>query len=34
MEYPDMYTYIWKLIVLKVFNLASANFLLNDQTNV
>jgi hypothetical protein len=34
MEYYDMYTCIWKLIVLKVFNSASANFLLNNQTNV
>jgi len=34
MEDPDLYTCIWKLIVLKVFNLASANFLLNNQTNV
>ena len=34
MEYPHMYKYIWKLIVLKVFNLTLAKFLLNNQTNV
>jgi hypothetical protein len=33
MECPHMYTCIWKLIVLEVFNLTSAKFLLNNQTD-